>query len=169
MLMESIRLTVPRFDLDNIGACLYSCDDIKIINHIACIYSEFEQHEKAVDIFSQLFEYIQKHMEVVPSAKSNLPMIAFNYAYELIVLKRYDEAIEISEIGRQVCVNYGHYTVLPKIIMILAECKHFLGEDKESLSLYRQSYYICKAIGNEQISAAVLKDAKQYFNIDIEA
>ena len=168
MLMESIHLTVPRFDLDEIGACLYSYDEIQIINHIACVYSEFEQHRKAVDIYSQLLKYIQKHMELVPSTKSHLPMIAYNYAHELGILKRYEDSIEIAEIGRQVCINYGYYAILPELIAMLAECKHFLGKDKESMSLYRQSYYIYKAIGNERNIAVVLKDVKQYFGVEIE-
>ena len=168
MLMESIHLTVPRFDLDEIGACLYSHDEIQIINHIACIYSEFEKHEKTVDIYSQLLKYVQKHMKLVSSTKSLLPMIAFNYARELIILKRYDEAIEIAEIGRQICINYGYYFNLPGLLAALAECKRLLGYDKESLSLYYQSYYICKAIGNEQGRAVVYEDLKQYFGIKIE-
>ena len=168
LLIEAIRLTVPRFDLDEIGACLYSYDEIKIINQIAGTYSDFEQHEKAVDIYSQLLEYIQKHMEIVPSTKSHLPMIAFNYARELYFLKRYDEAIEIAELGRQICINYGHYTNLPELLSVLAECKHFLGDDKESMSLYRQSYYLCKILANERGIIVVQKEFKQYFGEEIK-
>ena len=107
-------------------------------------------------------------MELVPSTKSYLPMIAFNYARELIILKRYNEAIEVAEIGRQVCINYGHYSNLPGLLAALAECKRLLGYDKESLSLYYQSYYICKAIGKEQGRAVVREDLKKYFAIKIE-
>ena len=65
-------------------------------------------------------------------------------------------------------INYGYYAALQDVLVILAECKHFLGDDRESLSLYRQSYYICKAIGNEKNGAIVLGNIKKYFGVEIE-
>lgn len=164
MLTEAIRLTVPRFDPEEIGACLYSYDEIKIINQIANTYSRFGQHKKAVDIFSQLLKYIQKHAKLVSSTKAHLPMVAFNYAREMGILKRYEDAIEVAELGRQACVNYGHYSELPSLLAVIAECRHFLGEDTESMSLYHQVYYLCRAIGNESGREIAQAEFKQYFH-----
>lgn len=168
MLTEAIRLTVPRFDLEEIGACLYSYDEIKIINQIANTYSSAGQHKKAVDIYRQLLRYIQKHMELVPSTKANLPMIAYNYALELGKLKRYEDAIEVAELGRQVCVNYGHYTSLPGLLAVLAECRYLLGEVEVSRSLYHQAYYVYKAVGNERDSDVARADIEKYFGIEVK-
>ena len=47
MLMQAIRLTVPRFHLDEIERFLYSKDEIKIINQIGIAYSDDGQNKKS--------------------------------------------------------------------------------------------------------------------------
>lgn len=50
MLMQAIRLTVPRFDLENIESFLYTKDEITIINQIGLAYSDDGQNKKAAEI-----------------------------------------------------------------------------------------------------------------------
>lgn len=63
LLMQAIRLTVPRFNLDEIERFFYSTDEIKIINQIGIAYSDDGQNKKAADIYYQLLKYVRKHFE----------------------------------------------------------------------------------------------------------
>ena len=47
LLMQAIRLTVPRFELDQIEQFLYSRDEITMVNQIGLAYSNDGQNEKA--------------------------------------------------------------------------------------------------------------------------
>ena len=47
LLMQAIRLTVPRFDLESIESFLYTKDEITIINQIGLDYSDAGQNKKA--------------------------------------------------------------------------------------------------------------------------
>lgn len=47
LLMQAIRLTVPRFDLENIESFLYTKDEITIYNQIGLAYSDDEQKQKS--------------------------------------------------------------------------------------------------------------------------
>lgn len=165
-LMEAIRLTVPRFDLEEINSCLYSFNEITIINQIANVYSDMGQHKKAIDIFSQLLKYVRKHNHDVLQTGGMLPLVTYGYARELDLGRRYEDAIEIAELGWKTCVKYGNYQFLPGLIHIMAECYHLLGDDEKSEELYRQAYYLYQVIRNDRDLAILQQEAKQYLGIE---
>lgn len=166
MLFKAIRLTVPNFDIDAIEEGLYSIDEVKVINHIATVYSDLKQHEKAIKIYDQLLQYINKHFQNILQSGGLLPLVAFNYARELDLIGRYTDAIEIAETGWKACTQYGQYRYLAPTIAIIAECNHFFGDDSKSKEYYRQSYYIYKAVDDERGARVITAEAKKYFGED---
>lgn len=166
MLFKAIRLTVPNFDIDAIEKGLYSIDEVKVINHIATVYSDLKQHEKAIRIYDQLLQYINKHFQNILQSGGLLPLVAFNYARELDLIGCYTDAIEIAETGWKACTQYGQYRYLAPTIALIAECNHFLGDDSKSKEYYRQSYYIYKAVDDERGARVITAEAKKYFGED---
>lgn len=132
LLMQAIRLTVPRFNLDEIERFFYSTDEIKIINQIGIAYSDDGQNKKAADIYYQLLKYVRKHFEEIITSVGILPMVYFNYARVLDLCGRYEDSAECAEEGRKACLKYGHYQYLPHCLEIQAECAHFMGDDKKA-------------------------------------
>ena len=166
ILLEAIRLTVPRFDLDKIESFLYSFDEIKIINQIGNIYAHAGQQKKAIDIYSRLLQYVQQHNSNITQSTGQLTLVAYSYALELDACQLYKDAIEIAELCRHACVNYGHYQYLPGALHIMAECYHFTGNDKKSRDLYLQAYGIYKAIGNERDLRLLEKDVREQLGVE---
>ena len=166
MLLEAIRLTVPRFDLDKIESFLYSFDEIKIINQIGNIYAHAGQQKKAIDIYSRLLQYVQQHNSNITQSTGQLTLVAYSYALELDACQLYKDAIEIAELCRHACVNYGHYQYLPGALHIMAECYHFTGNDKKSRDLYLQAYGIYKAIGNERDLRLLEKEVREQLGVE---
>lgn len=166
MLTEAIRMTVPHFDLDDIGHGLYTTDEIKIINQIALAYSRAGEHLEAIEIFGQLRKYIHKHFCNIPLNRAHLNMIAFNYAKELETVGQYQKAIEIAEEGRRICLDYSHYLSLPGLLTLQAECYHFIGDDQKSKELYFQAYYLMKVIGHEANLQIIRRNAKKALNLE---
>lgn len=163
MLFQAMRMTSPRFDLEEIERGLYSLDEVKIINQIAGVFSDTKQNKKAIDIYYQLLRYIKKHFQNILQSGGLLPIVAFNYARELVLGKHYDDALEMAQLGWQSCVEYGQYRPLPSAIALMAECYHFLGEDDKSMDYYKQAYYISKAVGYEKGVLLVLSETQKYF------
>lgn len=168
LLIQAIRLTVPRFELDQIEQCLYSKDEIKIINQIVIAYSDDGQNEKAAEFYAQLLRYVRKHFKETITSIGSLPMILYNYARVLDLCDRYKEGAELAQEGRKACIQYGHYQYLPNCLEIEAECRHFMGDDKSSRELYCQSYYLCKVIGYQVGLDVVIKEAKEYLDMEFE-
>ena len=148
ILTKAIRMTVPRFDLDDIGRGLYNTDEIKIINHLATEFSDAGKTMEAIGILSQLYKYIRKHFHNIPLTRAHLNMVAYNYAKALDIIGQSQNAIEIAEEGQQVCLDYGHYHSLPGLLAIQAGCYHSLGDDAKSRDLYYQAYYLMRVVGD---------------------
>lgn len=166
LLMQAIQLTVPRFDLESIESFLYTRDEITIINQIGLAYSDAGQNKKAAEIYYQLLKYVRKHFKETITPIGVLPLVLYNYARVLDLCGRYEEGAALAKEGREACIQYGHYQVLPRCLEIEAECRHFMGDDEISKELYYQSYYLCKVIGYQIGLEVVKKEAKEYLNID---
>ncbi len=166
MLLQAIRMSAPSFDIDAIHEGLYSIDEVKVINQIALVYSDLQQHKKAIDIYDQLLNYIKKHFQNILQSGGLLPLVAYNYARELDLVGRYDEAIEIAQIGWQSCVQYGQYSYLPSTIALIAECYHFINQDEKSKAYYKQAFYLFEAINNKRDAEKIKSEIEEYFSAD---
>lgn len=167
MLMQAIRLTVPRFDLENIESFLYTKDEITIINQIGLAYSDDGQNKKAAEIYYQLLRYVRKHFKETITLIGALPLVLYNYARVLDLCGRYEDGADIAQQCRKACIQYGHYQELPRCLEIEAECRHFMGDEETSKELYCQSYYLCKVIGYQVGLEVVKKEAKEYLDLTL--
>lgn len=168
LLMQAIHLTVPKFNLDEIEQCLYDLDEIKIINHIAQIYSDHQEHQKSIDIYYQLLKYIKKHFQNILQSGGLLPLVAYNYARELDLVGRYQEAIQIAELGWQSCIQYGYYTYLSGALAVMAESYYFLGDSLKSEEFYHYAYYTSKGLHHTRNAQIIREEAKKYLDIDFK-
>ena len=168
MLTEAIRMTVPKFDLDDIGRGLYTTDEIKIINLLALTYSNAGDHLKAIEIWGQLRRYIQKHFHNIPLTRARLNIVLLNYARELDIIGQFQKAIEIAEEGQQICLDYGHYHSLPGLLALQGECYYFLGDKAKSRDFYFQAYYLMKTVGDEDNLQIIKRTAKNEIGLEFE-
>lgn len=168
MLTEAIRMTSPRFDLDDLGRGLYTTDEIKIINQLASAYSHAGESMEAIGIWNQLHKYIKKHLHNIPIARARLSMVLSNFARELDIIGRFQDAIEIAEEGQQICLDYGYYHSLPGLLAIQAECYHFLGDDIKSRDFFFQAYYLLKVVGDNANLQILRKNAKKEIGLEFE-
>lgn len=168
MLMEAIRMTVPKFDLEEINGRLYSIDETRIIDRIADAYSRSGDHDKAADIYNQLLKYVDKHYQQITLSAGYIPLITNNYAITLGHCKRYEKAIEIAERGWEACVKRVEYRFLPSLIHTMAECYYYLGDLEKSKKLYYNAYYVYKAIGEKHNCDILERETKEHFDIEFE-
>ena len=163
MLMEAIRLTSPRFDPDEISRCLYCTNELVIINKIAIRYASCGQRGKAIDIYEQLLKLVLKR---APD-QDCLYLITYNYARYLASEKRFEDALAVAELCRQVSIKQGNYCVFPGFLHIEAECYYFMGEFTRSMELYRSAYHIYGAIMDTKNQEVLKIDAKKRFNLTL--
>lgn len=163
LLMEAIRLTVPRFTLERLALFRYTLDDMKVLNQIALTFSRDGQREEALEIYRQLLQYVKTQCKGGYQAARPLCLLAHNYAGELRMCERYSEALDIARQGIDACVHYGHYEFLGGITHTMAECYHFLGDDQKSIDCFHRAYYLYEIVNNERGIALLQADAQAYF------
>lgn len=168
LLMRAIHLTSPKLDLEHISGGHYTENEVDLINSIALCCLRNGEHRKAVEILSQLFRHLERQAQKAPQNKSLLPMVAFNYACELCVVKRYEEAIEIAEQGRSICIDYGHYLFLPDLLAVLAECYYYTGEPDKSAEFYQEAYLLYKIVENERDRKTIQAEAKEHLGLELK-
>lgn len=161
MMMSAIRRTSPRFDLNEIDKCLYCADEVIIISQVGRTYSDCGQPRKAIDIYRQLLKLVLKR---TPNHKY-LPVIAYNYARCLALEDRFEEALEITELGRQACVKQEHYYLLAKLLHLEAGCRYLTGEAGRSKELCRSAYHIYGALANAKDQEVLKTTAEMNLNL----
>lgn len=150
MLMEAIRVTCPRLDLEELNLGLYSLEETTIINKIAIAYAHMGKPKKTIDILGQMVKYVQKHYKDMSQYAGKFTLITKNYSLYLATVKRYDDAIEIAEMGRLACAEYGHYQFLPAFLDIMAECFYMNGNIEKCIEYYKYAWCIYKVTGNNR-------------------
>lgn len=167
MLTQALELTCAGIHLKNMGRFLLGEDEAKIINQIAITYSEEGNRRQAIEIYRQLIRYVQSHFAGCEVGRVMLPLTAYNYSRLLGLEHRYEEAIEIAELGRQCCVRYNSCRMLGGLLLNIAYCLHELGEDEKSRELLVQSYYVYKAMEEERSCKVVQQYAKETLGLEI--
>lgn len=167
MLMKALELTCPGITMDTIGNFLLGEDEAKIINQIAICWSEEGNRRRAIEIYRQLIQYVQSHFASCEVGEVMLPLTAYNYSRLLGQEGRYEEAIEIAELGRQCCVKYNKCRFLGGLLLNIACCLHDIGEDKKSKELLIDSYYVNKAMNVMKNCEIIRKYARENLKIEI--
>lgn len=154
--------------MENLDSFLLGEDEAKIINQIAITYSEEGNRRQAIEIYRQLIRYVQSHFAGCEIGQVMLPLTAYNYSRLLGQERRYEEAIEIAELGRQCCVRYNKCRFLGGILFNIAYCLHELGDDEKSKELLIDSYYVNKTMERTKNCETVKQYAKENLGIEID-
>ena len=129
----------------------------------------YEQDGKAVPyLYEQLMHYPHNLMFNNEALLTVKPLLCYNYSRLLGRERRYEECIEVAEIGRQCCVMYNKCKMLGGLLHNIAYSLHELGEDDKSKEILTQAYYVHKAMERNSSCEAVKKYAEETFGLTIE-
>lgn len=167
MLLEAIRLTVPRFDLKNIPAFHYSVMEVIIINQIAVTCASAGDRKKAISISRRLLKYIEKYNKDLEKYPRQFCLVAHNCAINLALEKQYEEAIELAQKGQRISVQKGDYQFLPGFLSTQAECCFFLGELEKSKHLYYQAYSLYAVLEDDANCAILASEMKARLGLEV--
>lgn len=168
-LLRALRLTAPKLDLDKLAGRRYTILETRILSQIAGTYSRSGEHAKALRLYEQLYEYVRKFDDQLPTYAPHFAMITHNYARELGVQKYFSKSNEIAEQGKQVSVVYGYYQFLPGFLAIMGENYYLIGEKEKSKKYCIQAHYLYEVLGDTHALSVIDPDIKKRFNIDFDS
>ncbi|MCL1936224.1 MAG: hypothetical protein FWF57_07630 [Defluviitaleaceae bacterium] len=160
ILFESIKITIPNFDIENIEDIknrFLTLNEIRIINGISNKYSAKGETLIAYRILFYLLKNINKNYIDNFMEKRFYTSILFNYAYELVGLEKTERILEIVERGWEMEISNRSFRVLPKFAAIRAFI-FFKEEEEESTSYYAMAYFGSLLIDRKD-DAQLIKEA----------
>lgn len=167
MLLEAIHLTISDFDEEEIYKNLYTVEEIKVINLIALNYSDKGQNRKAIDIYYQLLKYMKGHIMSLSEANRLIALICYNCSRSLYFEKRYEECIEIANVGWEVSIRERYSGYIGGLLSVLGHTFYEEGMMEDSKKYFYQSYYMYVVMRDEDNIKLAAKNLKDFFDIEV--
>ena len=151
-LEAAIQLTCPKFKSGVIPKVL-SYDEIILLNNIAICNHAQGNTAQAIEILTALKEYFDHHVISVEEALRTQPMILYNLSKYLGLSGRYDECIEICDLGIRIARKTGRCSLLGKTLFnrAWALLQRNRTEDREvAKRALKDAIYFSHVIGDQK-------------------
>ncbi len=163
-LLAAIQMTYPGFDLSQVKKGLFSFEEIRLINHIAVVFSENGDSKQALQIWEDLLTNINARFENIVPSRTQKCLILYGLSREYLITENFTKAKNYAEDGRELAVKHGIYRHLPGLLIILAECEYQIGNIERSKELFDDAYHLCKVINDEANKEIIVEAIKDYFS-----
>ena len=141
LLLSAIKISTPKFKECDIGEYLLSKEDIDIINKMAVVYEQTNQVEKSINLLYMLKKNFDNRYMDNESKGLHYPMVIYNLTKYLGAHGRFDEAIDLCDMGIKMCIDINALKLLSHIVANKAYCLHEIGDKIACERLLRQVYY----------------------------
>lgn len=165
--MEAICITLPHFDLGQVGDCWYTKDEIRLINQLAIAYVENGQEKQGFFVYRQLLDSLQSEGKPQSQYQAQFIMVSYNCARALNVAQRYEEAARVAR--WEACVSFVRYQFLPGLLAILANCSAHIGDFEQSRECYLRAYYLYCELKEEENLLHLRQDAMDTLHLELPA
>lgn len=167
MLMRAIRITIPKFNAEEVDGHFYTVEELKLINCIAGVYSNLGQNKTAVDMYCQLLKYMKKNLVDQKERNLLLILVEYNYSRILCMEEQHKEAIEIANMGLELSIQERYSGYLGGFLTILAHSLYAQGKMEESKQNFYQAHCIYTVLRDEKNIRLAAQNLKDFFEIDI--
>jgi len=142
----AIKVSKPDFDEDKIDMYILTYDEIQLINQIASAHAHISSLEKSAEIFIKLKVVLDKHyLDDSKFPRIYMTLLA-NISKALGLLARYEECMEICDVGISFCKVHGDASFYPDFLLNKACCLLSLGNrQQDALRLLEKFYALLDA------------------------
>ncbi len=164
-LEHALRLTCPKYEAGKYPAFL-SYDEIKILNHIAVCYHLLGDNNRTIEVLYYLKAYYERNLINVEEALRTQPMILYNLSKFLGLAGRYDECIEICDLGIRIARETGRCPVLANMLYNRAWSlvrRNREGDLELAKISVKHAYFMAVAMANEESASHYVEFMKRHF------
>lgn len=168
LLMKAIHISLPDFDGKTpLKRHLLTFDEISIINSIAVQHADAGRIAEALKLGEWLKEYLEEKIIDGKMKRTKYPMILYNLSNWLAKKKRYEEALEMTDIGVDFCIKFGNLVAFPLLIFNKACSLAELGEQEKAKQFFNQSIAIFEAMKQYDRMEMASDWCKKHYQIEI--
>ena len=167
MLLAAIKISIPEFNEEQFEDYHLSKQDMQIINLLAVLYSDKGEDDKSLEMYYSMKRNLDKNCIDNVEMGRSYPTIIYNLAIQLFYLHRYEESIELCDVGIKVCKDTRALVCLPMINLVKACCLKGIGETFECERLLRQVYHTCDMFDSHDGKNIAKAFAKEELDIEL--
>jgi len=146
---------------------LLTYNEIVIITNIANNYAEGGDNEKALNILLGLKEYMETHVLDERELVRKYQVVIFDISNVLLAEKRYDEAIEICDLGIQKSKKNNRLHLFPYFLANKGFALLGKGEKEQACRQLQKSYHMWDAMDNEEECERLVQYLKENWNFNL--
>ena len=169
MTEEAIRYTCPHFEKSKKIRYFLTDMEVNIINVMAVSYWWSGKNIIAINLLMNLTDALREQYSTIGIDSFRYPMVLCNLAQWLNEQRRYEEADEYIEIGREACIKSGKMRMLPffccckAAVLLSMNCpeEHILRE-------YISAYVMFKSMGLYDDAMKLRSYLLELYNRDLE-
>lgn len=158
-LIDALKLTTPEFSLSNYSSFVYSTMEIRILMNIALLLNKIESTEKSLKVMEFCFHAIEPDNELYAK-------ICYNLSYTYHKLGRHDDALKVSSLGIDYCINNRNYIGLNHLYFRKGIAKFLLKHD-DYMDFLKKSIYQCELLGQYELKDRMIHNCKKIFDIEL--
>lgn len=158
-LIKSIRITTPTFILDKYDSYVYSSMEIRILMNITFVLNKLNHKKKYIEILEFCINAVDTDDEIYPKLCCNL---AGAYTRNEDFVK----AFEFSTMGIKSCQKNRNLNGLAFLYYGKGVAEYRLNKEGYMES-FKNSIYLCKAIGQDTLKDTIINNCKEVFGIDL--
>ena len=168
LLINAIKISAPTYESSDIEDYFLTKTDWNILTTLALVYHNANRYDEAINLLREMRKNVEKHC-IDLSAKGDIyPIVMNNLANSLWRAKKYEEALEVCDAARRVCVETRRTYALPTLSMIKTKCLYGLGRIKECEEVARQVYHALGLYGHDMVMRdELLEFAKDKLGVDL--
>ena len=149
---DALQLTCSRYDVGHIPHVL-SYEEIILLNNIAICYENVGSRDRAIFILYTLKDYYERHMISADEALRTQLMVLYNLSKFLGLAGRYDECIEICDLGIRIARTTGRCQSLARTLYNRGWAllrRNYVGDSELAEISLKQAYYFSTVMENYQ-------------------
>lgn len=108
---KALKLTCPKYNTLSVPKVLFY-EEVIAMNAIANCHFMMKQYDMAIDVYYQLKRFYDQHTTNAEEVLRTQPMVLYNLSKVLGLQGRYDESIEICDLGIRVARQTGRASYL---------------------------------------------------------
>lgn len=146
---------------------LLTYNEIVIITNIANNYAEVGNNEKALNILLELKEYMETHVLDERERMKKYQMVVFDISNVLLAEKRYDEAIEMCDLGIEKSKKNNRLRLFPYFLANKGFALLGKGEEEQAYRQLQKSYHMWDAMDNEEECKRLIHYLEENWNFNL--
>lgn len=156
--IDTIRLTTPKFELENYREAMYSFFEVRILMNIGFYFQRMGENDKYFEILSFCMDCVSEEDKIYPK-------ICHNLAGAYRRKKDFAKALEITNLGIAASQKSADYGGLGILYYGKGCCEYCLDMEEYKDTL-QTSITLCKAFGQNKLAEQIKSYCKKSFDLD---